>query len=148
MTILEMLPLLNYWHWLVLGVVLLIVDLLSFTTFFLWLSFASFLCAGCTYLFSVSYNIQILLFSLLSVASLYLTWQLKNSNSNIKTHIDEKGYNLIDREIKITQDLLLSGKLKVDGTLWSYKCSTSIALGDIIKVSGVEGNYLLITKKS
>ena len=138
---------LNHWHWLCFSACFFVIELLTFTTFFLWLGCAGIICAGFTYWFATSYNLQIILFGTLSIASLILTWKFKNKQTSyLNIDMSERGQSLIGKELIITDDMLFGGKIQVDGTLWSYKNLSTLVVGNKIKITNIDGNHLVITQ--
>ena len=136
---------LNHWHWLCFSGFLFVLELLSGTTFCLWLGCAGAICACCTYWFDLSYNTQMIIFGVLSVVSLVLTWQMKGKPKN-EIDVSGKGHNLIDNEYTLKEEMLFGGKIRIDGTLWSYDCPTLLKKGERFKITGLNGNQLLVEK--
>ena len=63
----------DYWHWLVLGLALVIIELFASSTFFLWMGVSAIMVGILYKLFpSLSWQIQLLLFSGLSIFSIFL----------------------------------------------------------------------------
>ena len=138
----------NYWHWLILGIILLITELLTFTIVFLALGCTALACAAYSYLLQPSYGAQIMFFSCLSIVSLILSsWWIKSTQTYSNSlDLSEKAHNFIGKEYTLSKDMLLHAKIKIDGTLWSYKCDHSVSNNDTIKITDTEGNILLIEK--
>ncbi len=126
-----------YWHWLILGGVFLIIEVLSFTAFFLFFSIAAFLMTLLTLIFpNVGLNLQLLIASILALISCIAWYKIfKNRNKKFKDV-----NNRLDQYIGQTETLLEDvtngySKIKVGDTSWRVKIPQGNK-GDQIEITG------------
>ncbi len=111
-----------FWHWWVLAVFLLSIEILAPGFFFLWLALAGFI-VGLVLLVheSTSLEIQILLFAILSIISIFI-WRRFGINTRSETDhplLNQKGAQYIGRVFPVSEAIENGrGKIKADGSLW------------------------------
>jgi membrane protein implicated in regulation of membrane protease activity len=137
----------NYWHWWVLGVVFVILEIFSPAAFFLWMGIA----AGVVGLLllampDLAWEWQILAFALLSVASIVL------GRSYLKRHpiktdqptLNRRGEQYLGRVFTLDQPIVNGvGKIHVDDTSWKIngpECDAGVK----VTVTGVDGVVLRV----
>lgn len=137
----------TYWHWWVLGVILIVLEVFSPGAFFLWLGIS----AGVVgfMLFAapdVSWEIQLLVFALFSVASI-VAWRLylvKNPTKSDQPRLNRRGEQYIDRIFTLSEPMVNGqGKIKVDDSIWKISGADCPA-GARVKVVDVDGVVLKV----
>ena len=144
----EFLAGLEFWHWLVLGVVLAIIEVFAPGVFFLWLGISAGIVGVVLWLVpGLSWEIQLLAFAILSVASVviarrYLTaYPLKTDLPNL----NQRGQQYVGRTFTLDEAVINSqGKIQVDDSTWKIRCD-DCAAGTKVIISGVDGVVLLAT---
>lgn len=136
-----------FWHWLALGVFLLIVELLAPGMFFLWMAQAAEITGFLLWLFPrMEWEFQIALFSVLSVLGIALARRF------FKRHIIETDQPLLNRRsaqyvgrvFTLEQPIINGeGKIRVDDSSWKIR-GEDIPVGTKVKVIGAEGVILLV----
>jgi hypothetical protein len=127
-----------YWHWLILGGVFLIIEILSFTAFFLFFSIAAFLMALLTLSFpTIGLNTQLLIGSALAIISCIIWYKIFKTR-NIRT---EDINNRLDQYIGQTETLLEDvknghSKIKVGDTSWRVQLNGEGKKGEKIEITG------------
>lgn len=138
---------LEYWHWWLLGVALITLEIFSPGIYLLWLGIA----AGITgfVLLAVpdmSWQTQLVVFALFSVLAV-ITMHSALRHRPIKsddTTLNRRGEQYIGRTFTLDEDMLNGwGKIHVDDSTWKVRGSNCSA-GTTVKVTGVDGVVLLV----
>ncbi|MEW8028859.1 MAG: NfeD family protein [Candidatus Thiodiazotropha sp.] len=139
---------LDYWHWLILAVVLMILEVFSPGAFLLWLGLA----AGTVGLLlllipEITWQIQILLFALLSVAIIVLVraFLQRRPIETDQPHLNRRGEQYLDRTFTLQEPIVNGeGRIHVDDTTWKITGEDCPA-GTRIRISGVQGVVLQVS---
>ncbi|MES9828478.1 MAG: NfeD family protein [Candidatus Thiodiazotropha sp.] len=139
---------LDYWHWLILAVVLMILEVFSPGAFLLWLGLA----AGTVGLLlllipDITWQIQILLFAMLSVATIVLVraFLQRRPIETDQPHLNRRGEQYLDRTFTLQEPIVNGeGKIHVDDTTWKITGEDCPA-GTRIRISGVQGVVLQVS---
>ena len=141
----------SYWHWWVLGVVLVILEVFSPAAFFLWMGVA----AGVVGLVllavpELSWQYQILLFSGFSIASIVL-WRSVLKRHPTRTDqpmLNRRGEQYVGRVFTLGEPVVNGlGKIRVDDSTWKIS-GEDCAAGTQVKVVGVDGVVLIVEHTS
>jgi hypothetical protein len=64
----------DFWHWLILGLILILTEFYAWSIFFLWIGISAII-VGLMFYFvpSISWDMQLLLFAVLSATTIYLS---------------------------------------------------------------------------
>lgn len=143
----EFLQGLEFWHWWLLGVLLLILEVLSPGVFFMWLGFA----AGLTGLAlmvlpGMTWQWQLMLFGVAGVAFAWLGNRLANRSTaqSDVPHLNRRGEQYIGRLFTLDAAIVNGqGKVRVDDTTWKVRGDDCPA-GTRVRVAGVDGVELLV----
>ena len=142
-----MLEQLGHWHWWILGVALLILEVFAPGAFFLWLGIAAGAVGVVVYLLpALAWEYQLLLFSILSVISI-VVWRrffrLRAEDTDQPT-LNRRGEQYIGRvftlEAPVTNGM---GKIRIDDTTWKIE-GPDCEPGTRIRVTGVDGTILKV----
>ncbi len=138
---------LQYWHWWILGVGLVALEMLVPGTFFLWLGVS----AGITgflllVLPELAWQYQIIVFSVLSVGSIYIgrkVWRPSHGDTD-EPALNRRGAQYVGRVVKLAEPISNGrGKARVGDSLWLVAGDDQPA-GAEVKVTGVEGTVLQV----
>ena len=147
----EFLSNLEYWHWLAIALVFFIIEMLAPGAIFLWFGAAA-VVVGIIMLVAsdLTWQIQIILFSLLSVISL-VAWRMyvkKNPPSdNEYPTLNKRGEDLVGRVFTLDENIVNNyGKIKVDDTMWKIR-GEDLASGGKVRVTEVDGTVLVVKKE-
>lgn len=147
----ELLSQLTAWHWLILGVVLLGLELLTGSTYILWPAVSA-LAVG-TLLFiapGMGWELQMLLFFLLSITTLVLgrTHLQKLVKGGEPSDLNDPSKAMIGRQVSAASDFNgTEGRVNVGDTQWSARLDIGTAMaGDVLRVQSVEGATLIVTR--
>ncbi len=143
----ELLSQLTFWHWWMLGVVLVILEVFSPGAFFLWMGIAAGVVGLLLLIFSgITWEFQMLLFALFSVASIVL-WRRYLNNHPIPTdqpRLNRRGEQYVDRVFTLDNPIINGhGKIRVDDSTWKIT-GADCDSGARVKVVGVDGVVLQV----
>jgi hypothetical protein len=117
-----MLEQIDFWHWWILGVALVIIEMLVPSFFALWLGIAAFL-SGLALLVmpDLAWQYQMLIFSLVSVISV-LMWRhyyVKHPIESDQPHLNQRGHQYIGRIVTLSEAIVDGqGRIRVDDSMW------------------------------
>ena len=133
--------------WLVIGGAALIIDILTSAFLFVWITIGA-IAAIIAQMLNYSFLVQFIVFAVVSTLLVIICYPIvkKNIKKSVKpTPLREKTY--IGKEIVVDEEMVKNNGVKVDGVYWNIK-NTGYVLkeGDRIKITGMEGNKLIIKK--
>ena len=137
----------EFWHWWVLGVVLLILEVFAPGAFFLWLALAAGIVGLVVMMIpAMAWEAQLLLFALLSVASFLLgrLWLRRHPIETDLPTLNRRGEQYVGRVFTLEEPVVNgNGKIRVDDTTWKIRGDDCVS-GTRVRVTGVDGTVLLI----
>lgn len=140
---LELLP----WHWFVAGVMLIIFEMLAPMGHTLWLGISAIVVGAILFLFpEMSWKLQMLIFAVLSVASviMYKQFVSKNPTETDSPDLNRRGERYVGRVFTIDEPIVNGiGKIKVDDSTWRVNGGDQPA-GATVKVVAVDGSTLQV----
>jgi len=141
----EFLSRLEFWHWWVLAAVLIVFEMIVPSTVLLWPGIAAAV-VGIVLLFSptVGWEMQILLFAVLSVISLAVWLGLLRSRfvHDEDSTLNRRGAQYIGREYMLAEPIINgTGSLNIDDTTWQI-AGEDMAAGVRVRVVGMDGAVL------
>ncbi len=137
----------SFWHWLILAVLLIILEVLAPGAFFLWLGIS----AGVVGLIlwtmpEISWESQLLLFSVISVVSIAL-WLIrlrKHPTESEDGTINERSQQYVGRVFTLVEPIIDGyGKIHVDDSFWQVS-GTDCEKGTKVKVTSTDGMTLKV----
>lgn len=137
------------WHWLVLGLVLLVAELASGTTQLLWAALAAWLTGLVFLLVPLGLPAQLLIFG---AATLALTWfgrgRLKRgllARMAAARTLNAPEHDLVGRTAVAEGDFVDGeGRVRLGDTVWRARADCAIMLGDSLTVAEVDGATLIV----
>ena len=139
---------LEFWHWMVLGVALVIIEVFAPGVFFLWLGISAGIVGVVLWLIpGLDWEYQLLLFAILSVASVviarrYLTAHPLESD---EPNLNLRGHQYVGRTFTLKEPVINGqGKIQVDDSTWKISCDDCDA-GTKVVINGVDGVVLRAT---
>ena len=140
----------QFWHWIILAIVLIAGEALGATGFLLVAVMAAFEVALITYIWpDISWQKQLSLFAVLALlCSVWFWYRFKSFNQETdQPKLNDRAAQLIGREFALTQEMTGGqGKMQVGDTLWRVESETNLSVGTQIKVVGNREMVLLIVK--
>jgi membrane protein implicated in regulation of membrane protease activity len=111
-----------FWYWWVLAVIFLVIEIIIPAFFFLWMSVSALITGIVVWLApSISTDIQILIFSVLSIISI-VVWRIYGKKIPIISDqplLNRRGSQYVGRVFNLHEAIENGqGKIKVDDTIW------------------------------
>ena len=143
----ELFQLLEYWHWLLLGVVFLILEIFAPGVFFMWMGAAAGLVGIALWLIpGMGWEVQVLAFALLSIVSVILgrKWLERHPIVSEQPRLNRRGEQYVGRVFTLQEPIINGqGKIKVDDSTWKIR-GPKCAAGTNVKVTDVDGVVLIV----
>jgi len=134
---------LNFMHWLVLGLALIILELFLWTTFLLWVGASAITVSIVFYLIPDFDGLtQLLTFLAISVAATYLSKKYYPIKT-VDDELNEKAKTYIGKECKVSsmEDGVI--KVQIGKSLW-FAEGTDLIVGQSVKIVGVEASTFIV----
>lgn len=127
-----------FYNWLIVGALLLIVEVASFTLLFLWLAIAAVIMAGISFIFpDMTITTQLWIFSLLAVTSV-IVWQqvFKKTQERLGDHkMNNRAARYIGRTATLSEAIINGhGKIQIEDSFWRVECDSDLAAGERVEV--------------
>jgi membrane protein implicated in regulation of membrane protease activity len=135
-------------HWLILGLILLIAEMASGTTYLLWPAVAAFLTALVSLTGATSWMVDMGAFAVLVIALTYFgrpivqRWRQEGAASGL----NERSSTLIGTRGEITVFANGAGSVKVNDTVWRAVSDESLTPGEAVVVDSVDGATLKVRR--
>jgi len=146
----EQLESLTYWHWIILALLLLGGEALGAAGFMIGISISA---MGVALLMAlgiiVDWQIQFLLFALLSVVASIVFWKFFSvrSENDDAGMINNRAAQLVGRTLTLEHNVENGqGKLQIGDTFWKVAAQQDLKAGTLVEIHGAEGMVLLIKK--
>lgn len=139
-----------FWHWWIVGILLLGIELMLPAQFFLWLGISAGLTGGILLVApNIGWQWQMVFFGVLSIASI-VGW--RQYQKKFPTHSDEpmlnrRGSQYVGRTFELSEEMALGrGKINVDDTTWRAECDAvaDLPAGSRVKVVDIDGTTLKV----
>ena len=136
-----------YWHWLILAVALIILEILMPGAYFLWMGVSAAVVGGVMFVFpEMQILVQVLIFAVLSVitVAMYKSYRKKNPLVTDEPALNRRGEKYIGQIFTLTEPIVNGeGKITVDDSTWKITGSDSNA-GETVRVVAIEGSILKV----
>ncbi len=131
----------DFWHWWILAVVLIIIEVLAPSFFALWIAIAAFFTGLLLYVIpDLAWEYQVFVFAILSVLSI-VAWRLYYVRNPIATDeplLNRRGEQYIGRIITLKEPIEDGqGKVRIDDSTWKIE-GPDCAVGTKIRIIGVD----------
>jgi inner membrane protein len=138
-----------FWYWWVIALILLVVEILAPGFFFLWMAISGFVTGAMVFLIpATSMNVQVLVFSLFSVATI-IVWKFYGKKHPIESDhplLNKRGVQYIDRVFNLYEPIINGqGKIKVDDSIWKVH-GEDCTIDSRVKVIAVRGTVFDVEK--
>ncbi len=144
-----------YWHWLVLGVLLIIGEIFIPSFTILWFGLGALVVGVAALFVDMPFSIQVLLWTIASVGFTVLWFRV------IKPKMDDRNNAGLARESAIGESGLViklpagqtNGKLRFSTPVlgedeWAFSCDAEVQLGDRLHIKEICGDVLVVAKLS
>ena len=135
-------------YWIILFLVLLFIELATVNLVSIWFAVGAFV-AFITSFFTDSVLIQLLVFVVISVVSLFITLPLvkkfKKKEKIVPTNLDR----VIGKEVEVTKEIKSNhyGEVQVFGTTWTATGEGTFKVGEKSIVDKIDGVKLIVKKE-
>lgn len=145
----ELLNNLEFWHWWVLAVVLIVLEMFAPSTVLLWPGIAAAI-VGIVLLVSpeLGWQVQVLVFAVLSVVSLGVWLGVLRSRfvHSAESKLNRRGAEYIDREYVLADPIVAgAGSLNIDDTKWRI-AGEDLDAGSRVRVVEMDGSVLKVER--
>jgi membrane protein implicated in regulation of membrane protease activity len=136
-----------YWHWLVLGIVLFLIEVMVPITFFLWLGISALFMGGLLYFFpALTIEFQLVSYGVFAILSLLFSRRAYKRLQGVKgsPSLNKRGQELIGHKFILETDLPRGETRQViHGVDWKITGS-NLKKGDEVEVVGVKDLMLIV----
>jgi hypothetical protein len=138
---------LDFWHWWVLGIILIILELFAPGAFFLWMGIAAGLVGLVLVLVpGMAWQYQLIVFAVVSVVSI-VAWRSylnRHPTQTDRPALNMRGEQYVGRVFTLSEPIVNgAGKIKVDDSMWKIEGEDCNA-GTRVKVIRTEGAVLKV----
>lgn len=132
--------LIDFWHWWIFAVVLIIIEVLAPTFFALWVGIAAFLTGVILFIWpDLAWEYQFFIFAVLSILSI-IAWRhyyTKNPIATDEPLLNRRGEQYVGRVITLKEPIQDGqGKVRIDDSTWKIE-GPDCAIGTKIKIVSV-----------
>ncbi len=134
------------WNWLIAGLVLMGLELLAPGVFLLWLGLAALAVGLLSFVIDWSWQTQIIVFALLSIAAVPLWRSLARRSSNVtdQPHLNRRSDALVGRVFTLDKPIVDgAGTVRIDDTVWRVSGPDTPA-GSRVQVVKSDGASLVV----
>lgn len=142
-----LLPLTAY-HWLVLGLLLIVLEVFGFAGFMIGAAFASVIVGVSMFIIDIHWHEQLSMFAFLSVIFTVVYWKFfKSYNENVSDNelLNNRAAQFVGNTYKLETAIENGfGKIKIGDTLWKVRSDIDMDVNNQVEVIGVDGMTLLV----
>jgi membrane protein implicated in regulation of membrane protease activity len=136
----------NFWHWIALGLLLLIVEMSGAGGYLLWVGIAAGVTGSVLFVEpELSWQLQVLVFSISSVVCTLAWWQYQQKYPRVVDEplLNKRSAQYIGR-IFVVSDPIKNGrgKIRVDDSFWEVSAAEDIPAGVNVKVLALEHDQI------
>ena len=143
----ELLSSINFWHWLIVAVILLSVEMMIGAYYFLWMGIAAAIVGGIMYFMpSLPWLAQVIVFTVLSLSSfiLFKKYQKRNPVISDQPALNKRGQQYVGRVFTLNEPIVNGiGKVKVDDTTWKVS-GEDMEAGAKVRVVAIDGTVFKV----
>ena len=136
------------WHWLVLGVLLLIAEVMGAGGFLIGMALAAFVqSAVAVFSNNLSWDFQLLVFAINSLVFTWVYWKFfRQFNEQTDTpNLNNRAAQFVGRQFELKEPVINGeGKIQIGDSLWRIRSEQQLEVGTTIKIVGSEGMVLLV----
>ena len=138
-----------FWYWWVIALILLVLEILTPGYFFMWMAISGFVTGAMVLLLpAISTNLQVLIFSVLSVVTI-IVWKFYGKKHSIESDhplLNKRGDQYIGRIFSLYEPIKNGqGKIKVDDSIWKVH-GEDCTINSRVKVIAVRGTVFDVEK--
>lgn len=140
---------LGTWNWFILAVVLIILEVLVPGTFMLWLGISALVVGVLALAVAMSWQVQVLLFAIFSIASVFLWRRLSGGRDDVSTPVlNRRGDAFIGRVFTLEKPIVDgAGSVRVGDSVWMVRGPDTPA-GARVKVIASDGGAFTVAPEA
>lgn len=136
-----------FWHWLILALLLLVLELFAPAAFFIWISAAAALVGAILWFMpALAWQLQFVVFSVVAIASVFIgrRYLRKQAQTDGDQTLNRRGEQYIGRVFTLDEPIMNgTGRVRVDDSYWRV-IGPDLAPGEKIRVNSVEGASFVV----
>lgn len=136
------------WHWVALGFFVLILEVLGAGGFLLGIGFGAILVAILVSVVDLSWQTELVLFSILSIVSTIVYWKYFRANNTVTEDplLNNKAARLVGKRAVVIEPIEGgTGKVQIHDALWSASADSNINEGVTVKITDYNKMTLQVT---
>jgi membrane protein implicated in regulation of membrane protease activity len=144
----EWFEILTPWHWLTAAVILIVIEMMIGTYFLLWVGFAAAATALVQWVFGIGWQVQMIVFFILSLVSIAAWHFYAKNNPEVDTmpNLNKRGHQHIGRTFNLSRAIINgTGKINVNDSTWKVE-GEDLPEGAKVKVIDILGTILKVEK--
>ncbi len=145
------LELIEFWHWWIAGVLLVIIEVFAPGAIFMWLGIsAGIVGAMLLAVPDISWQVQFLVFAVLSVGSIagWRVYHKRNPTESDQPSLNRRGEQYVGRIFTLEDGITNgTGVIRVDDSRWKIE-GEDLPAGTKVRVTGVEGTVLKVEREA
>lgn len=152
MQLIEWLQALTFWHWMVLGAVLVVLEILLPGIWFLWLGLGALVTGGIVFLLpAISWEFQFTIFCALSIVSVIAGRIIMRRQGEPDDHplLNRRGAQYVGKRFRLEEATRNGqGRVRIGDTLWRVELAPpgpDLAADATVTVTGVDGATLQVS---
>lgn len=147
-TLISLLNALGPQHWLVLGLILLIAEMASGTTYLLWPAVAAFITALLAWIAPTGWIAEVIVFGVLILVLTYFGHPLVKRwrNEGAANGLNERGAALIGSRGVVSTFANGVGSVRVQDTVWRALSDEELEAGQEVEVTAIDGATLKVRR--
>lgn len=137
----------SYWHWLILGSVLLLLELFGTAGLLLWTGIAALLTAVIVFLAEPGIYTQWSLFAIFSIITTWFWFRLNKQDkpSTEVKMLNQRTQRCVGVQTTLLDDVQLGkSRVRIEDTVWVVLSSEALLAGTAVKVVAAEGTTLIV----
>jgi membrane protein implicated in regulation of membrane protease activity len=144
----EFLASMTEWHWLILGIVLVVAEIAAPGTFLLWPGLAAIIVGLLNAIIpSLPWTYSIVIWAILSVLTIvgFLFYRKKNPSNIISNTLNQRGSQYIGERYTLDKPIINGkGDMRVGDSVWKVVCTQDLPAGSVVIVTALEGTSLRV----
>jgi inner membrane protein len=140
----------EHWHWLALGGLLAIAEMIAPGFFMIWLAAAAVVTGLLSFVLPISASLQMVMFAILSVAAVLVArrWMEANPTISADPLLNDRAARLVGQVVTVVEPISAAGgRVKVGDGVWSAR-GAAAEIGTELRVAGVESGVLVVEAMS
>jgi len=138
----------SHWHWLILGCLLLVLELVGTAGLLLWTGLAALLVGLISWVVPMGTTAQWLLFAVAASLTTFAWWRIqhgKDSQEDSQRTLNQRMSRYLGRQTRLLQPVENgSSRIKLDDTVWPVRCEQALAAGALVKVVAADSICLTV----